>query len=106
MDNQQQEKKVQIKISDEVTKGFYANNMLVFHTPEEFVMDFVSVLGTNQGIVGAKIITSPGHAKRILSALKDNIEKYESRFGEIKIASAPSSPGEIGFEDRQTGKSL
>lgn len=102
MDEQkQQPQQVQIKITDEVMKGFYANNMLVSHTLEEFVMDFVSILGSNHGIVGAKIITSPGHAKRIMAALKDNIEKYETHFGEIKTAIAPGSSSEIGFEDRE-----
>ena len=102
MNNQQPQtqQQIQIKISDETMKGFYANNMFVTHTAEEFVMDFASILGPH-GIVGAKVITSPGHMKRIVAALQDNIKKYEKIFGEIKAADAPQTNTGLGFEDRK-----
>ncbi|PJC40235.1 MAG: DUF3467 domain-containing protein, partial [Parcubacteria group bacterium CG_4_9_14_0_2_um_filter_41_8] len=53
------------------------------------------------GIVGAKVITSPGHMKRIVAALQDNIKKYEKIFGEIKAADAPQTNTGLGFEDRK-----
>lgn len=93
---------VQIKISDDVMKGFYANNMFASYTGEEFVMDFASMLAApNQGIVGAKIITSPGHMKRIVNVLQANIKKYEDQYGEIKAADAPQTNTGLGFEDRK-----
>ena len=33
----------------------------------------------------ARIITTPQHAKMLMKALNDNIEKFEARFGEIKV---------------------
>lgn len=78
-------------------KGVYTNNMLVSHSKEEFVLDFMNVYPLqNAGIVSARVITSPGHAKRILGALKENIEKYEKSFGTIEVAKAPAQ-NEIGF---------
>lgn len=99
MQNQppQQKKQLQIKISDEVLKGVYANAMQVGHTKEEFILDFMNLSPyQGVGIVNAKIIMSPGHLKRVIAALQDNLSKYESQFGKIEEADAPNS--EIGFK--------
>jgi hypothetical protein len=79
---------VQIKVPDEVARGAYANNMVVAHTREEFVMDFIYLL-PQQGLVNARVITSPGHMKRIVRALAENLRKYEAQFGEIREAVEP-----------------
>ncbi len=78
--NQQQ---VQVKISDEVLKGSYANMAQVAHTPEEFVLDFMNIMG-GAGIVTARVIMSPQHMKRVVAAMQENIKRYEEQFGEIK----------------------
>jgi hypothetical protein len=93
MSNQENGQQVQIKITDEVAKGNYANVMMVAHNPEEFVLDFVSLLPPN-GIVTDRVIVSPGHMKRMLAALQENMDKYEATHGKIKAADAP---GRIGF---------
>ena len=66
----------------------------ISHTKEEVVFDFLNVMPP-QGQLVSRIMTSPGHAKRILAALDDNIKKYEQRYGKIAAADAP--PGEFGF---------
>jgi len=83
-----QKKQISVKINDNVLGGVYANNMIVGHTREEFVMDFIYVF-PNQGMVNARVITSPGHMKRIIRALTENLRKYEGQFGEVKEASEP-----------------
>ncbi len=95
MDNQQPQQNINIKITDEMLKGAYANMMLVQHTREEFILDFMNIIPPN-GIVSARVITSPGHIKRIVAALTENLKKYESQFGKIAQAEAPTSQ-EIGF---------
>ncbi len=77
-----------VKVPEHVQGGVYANNMIVGHTREEFVMDFLYVF-PNQAVVNARVITSPGHMKRIIRALQDNLRKYEARFGEIREARDP-----------------
>jgi hypothetical protein len=47
------------------------------------------------GAVTARVIVSPGHMKRILEALRDNITKYEKNFGTIQVAEEPKA--KIGF---------
>ncbi len=94
--NQAQSKQLQIKISDEMLKGVYANAMQVAHSQEEFMLDFLNLsphLGT--GVVTARVIMSPGHLKRVIAALSENLKRYEDRFGKIEQA---QSPEEIGFK--------
>ena len=88
-------KGVQIKVPEEVAKGAYANTMAVFHTREEFVIDFLNVFPPT-GVATARIITSPGHIKRIIRALGDNLLRYEERYGNVEEAPPPYS-GPMGY---------
>ncbi len=81
--NQPQQANINIKVEDGILKGAYSNVMFASHNKEEFVLDFMSVFG-QQGIEVAKVITSPGHFKRIVAALNDNLKKYEEQFGKIE----------------------
>jgi hypothetical protein len=94
--NNQPSQNMNVKITDEVLKGSYANMMTVSHTREEFVLDFLNLLPP-QGIVNARVITSPGHLKRIIAALSENLKKYEDQFGAIQDVTGPSA-SEIGFK--------
>jgi 3-dehydroquinate dehydratase len=94
----QQQKQIQIKATDEVMRGTYANAMQVRHNKEEFLLDFLNIFPP-QGSLNARVITSPGHFKRIVLALQDNLKKYENTFGEIEVANAPKN--EVGFGERK-----
>ncbi len=93
--NQAQAKR-EIKIADNIPGAEYANAMQVNHNKDEFQLMFLNILGLSGRVTG-KIITSPGHYKRMLAALEDNLKKYEERFGEIKEAVGPMDK-EIGFK--------
>lgn len=77
-----------IKIGDEELKGAYSNLLRIAHTSEEFILDFINLVPP-QGVVSARIITSPGHLKRIIRALQANLERYEKLHGEIREAPEP-----------------
>ena len=96
MDNPQQpqQRQIQIKAQDEDLKGKYSNLMQITHTQEEFVLDFFMVIPP-QGTLASRVVLSPGHLKRMLAALQDNVEKYETKFGKIQQAESPEPP--IGF---------
>ena len=79
---------VSIKVPERVLPGVYANQMIVNHTREEFLMDFVNLFPP-QGVMNARIIVSPGHLKRMIRALRENLARYETAFGPIIEASAP-----------------
>ena len=85
---------LQVKISDEVLKGAYANMVQVGHTREEFVLDFMNLFPPS-GIVTARVIVSPGHLKRVAEAISDNLKKYETQYGKIEASEAPEH--KIGF---------
>lgn len=85
-------KELQIKVSDEVFKGTYANNVLISHTRGEFILDFMTIFypqGQPQGVLGARIIITPSHAKRLAKAIIGNVAQYEKNFGEIAEDAAP-----------------
>jgi len=64
----------------------YSNLALITHSASEIIIDFARVLPkTPQAKVYARIITTPLHAKLLLRALNENLEKYEAQFGEIKM---------------------
>jgi len=65
-------KEIKINVPEKVQAGVYANNMIVAHTREEFILDFLMV-APPAGTVTARVIVSPGHMKRILEALRDNL---------------------------------
>jgi hypothetical protein len=77
-----------IKISDEELKGRYSNLLRITHTREEFLLDFINLVPP-QGIVCARIVTSPGHMKRIVKALAANLARYEEAHGTIAEAQEP-----------------
>lgn len=93
---QQQPQQIQIKASDEALKGHYSNLMQVAHLKEEFILDFMNIYPfQNLGVLNARIIVSPGHLKRMVNALAENLKRYEESFGKIEEADAPSEG--IGF---------
>lgn len=76
---------INIELSEEVAEGEYANLAMIAHSNTEFVIDFIRMMpGVPKAKVKSRIVITPEHAKRLLYALKDNIEKYEGTFGEIK----------------------
>lgn len=92
----EQPKQIQIKATDEVLRGVYSNMTQVSHTPEEFVLDFMSVYPP-AGSLNARVIVSPSHMKRLVAALADNVAKYEAQLGPIKSSEAPTT-APIGFD--------
>lgn len=92
-----QKQELKIKIREQDLKGVYSNLMQVFHTRDEFVLDFF-LASPPQGVLASRVIMSPGHLKRMLRALEENIKKYEQKFGKIEETSPPAPEKEIGFK--------
>ena len=85
-----QSQAVNVKISDEELKGRYSNLLRIAHTREEFILDFINLVPP-QAVVSARIVTSPGHLKRIIQALHANLKRYEENHGEIQEAPDPQA---------------
>jgi hypothetical protein len=72
-----------INTGDEMSRGRFSNTMIISHSPEEFMIDWLLSSPSGTHLV-SRIIVSPGHVKRIISALNDNLNKYEQKFGKVK----------------------
>lgn len=74
-----------IELDEKTAEGIYSNLVVLNHSNTEFVLDFVNIMpGVPKAKVKSRIILTPQHAKRLLSALVDNIQKFESINGTIK----------------------
>lgn len=85
------EREIPIKIPEGVLAGVYANQMVVRHSREEFILDFIT-LTPPEGVVSARVIVSPGHLKRMIAALAENLGRYEKSFGTVPASDAPPDP--------------
>ena len=87
MANQQENKnQLQIQLRPEIADGKYSNLAMIGHTPNDFLVDFIfAAPGMPQAPVVSRIIMTPENAKKLMLALGDNIKKYETQFGEIKL---------------------
>lgn len=84
---------LQVEIDEAVARGLYTNLALITHSETEFLFDFLFLQPqAPKTKVLTRLISSPVHAKRLLWALKDNIEKYEARHGVIAAGQAPAEP--------------
>src|ERR1700749_1436712 len=85
---EQNENQLNIELSEEIAEGIYSNLAIITHSNSEFVLDFIRVMpGIPKAKVKSRVILTPEHARRLLTALEDNIEKFEASHGGIKIQS-------------------
>ncbi|MEO7081482.1 MAG: DUF3467 domain-containing protein [Flavobacteriales bacterium] len=86
-----------IEISEEVADGIYSNLAIITHSNSEFVLDFVRVMpGVPKAKVKARVLLTPQHAKRLMRALADNVQKFESVHGSIRETDMPEIPMNFG----------
>ena len=82
---QPKKKRVNIHMPKEL-KPVYANVAFISHSLGELVIDFAQVLPRSpRGNVQARVIMTPMHAKMLQMALAQNLAKFESQFGEIRL---------------------
>ncbi|OQY27675.1 MAG: hypothetical protein B6244_09740 [Candidatus Cloacimonetes bacterium 4572_55] len=87
-----QRKKLNIELGEKEAEGIYSNLALISHSPSEFIIDFARVLpGSPKSKIYARIVMTPHHAKLLSKVLKQNIEKFESQFGNIREIPSPHS---------------
>ncbi len=78
------QQQLNIELNEEVAQGVYSNLAVITHSPAEFVLDFIRVMpGVPKAKVQSRIILTPQHAKRLMRAIMENIQKYEAQHGKI-----------------------
>ena len=100
----QKEYNINIELGEIEAQVIYSNLAIITHSPAEFIIDFTRIVpGVPKAKVLSRIITTPQHAKMLMKALEENVKKYESRFGEIKLENNPEH--QFGFSNiHQTSK--
>lgn len=92
------QQQVQIKADEKELLGQYSNLVMIHHNSEEFTLNFIYLFpSVPQGKLVSSLILSPGHAKRLLHALSENITRYEAQFGPIPEGSGPTPEPNVGF---------
>jgi Protein of unknown function (DUF3467) len=82
-----------LEVPDDLATN-YANVVRIAHSPSELVFDFAHLLpGVTPARVCTRVVMSPLGAKLLQRALAENLSRYETAFGEIKI------PGEGSLAD-------
>ncbi len=86
MGDPQESQQINIELGEKEAEGIYSNLAIISHSPAEFVFDFTRILpGIPRARVHARVVMTPQHARLLLNALADNIEKYERQYGEIPM---------------------
>lgn len=97
MAEQNQQGQINIELDEATAEGIYSNLAIINHSASEFVMDYVCIMpGTPKAKVKSRIILTPQHAKRLLKALGENINRFEQAHGEIKEFEQPNIPLNFG----------
>ncbi|HTQ85867.1 MAG TPA: DUF3467 domain-containing protein [Candidatus Solibacter sp.] len=97
-DQPKPESQLQIKADEKELQGVYSNLVMIHHNAEEFTLNFIYVFpNAPQGKLMSSVIVSPGHAKRLLRALAENISRYETQFGAIPETSGGNPEPTVGF---------
>lgn len=93
---------INIELPEDIADGEYANLAIITHSNQEFVVDFVRLTpGVPKAKVKSRIILTPQHAKRLMSALADNVKKFEQAHGEIKDYEQVALPLNFGTPTTQ-----
>ncbi len=86
-----------IELSEDVAEGIYSNLAIITHSPTEFVIDFIKIMpGVPKARVKSRIVLTPQHAKRLMKAIADNVNKFEQVHGKIKDTEVNALPLSFG----------
>ena len=75
-------RQVAARVPEGVGRGLYANTALVLAGSHEFVVDFLQSVARPQQVV-QRIVLPPTILQNLLRAIRQNIDNYQNRFGEI-----------------------
>ena len=82
---------VTARVPERVARGVFSTGVIIIDGPYEFVLDFVMGLVQPRQVV-ARVVMSPVVVEQFVHAIRDNVGKYESRFGKIPEIPKPPTP--------------
>lgn len=92
-ENKKGPNQLNIELPEDIAEGTYSNLAIISHSQSEFVIDFIRLVpNVPKAKVKSRVILTPQHAKRLLKALADNINRFEQQFGLISETDQPPFP--------------
>jgi hypothetical protein len=82
---------VTARVPERVARGVFSTGAIVIDGPFEFVLDFVMGLVQPRQVV-ARVVMSPVVVEQFIHAIRDNVGKFEARFGKIPELPRPPVP--------------
>src|SRR5919112_6404726 len=82
---------VSARVPERVARGVFSTGVIVIDGPHEFVLDFVMGLVQPRQVV-ARVILTPVVVEQFIHAIRENVSKYEARFGKIPEIPRPTPP--------------
>jgi hypothetical protein len=82
---------VTARVPDRVARGVFSTGVIVIDGPYEFVLDFVMGLVQPRQVV-ARVILTPVVMEQFVAVIRDNVAKFEARFGKISELPKPAAP--------------
>ncbi len=79
------------RVPEHVSRGVFSTGVIVMTGQTEFVLDFVLRMAHPQQIV-ARVVLPLAVIPQVIAAVRDNIGKYQARFGEIPSQPNPQPP--------------
>ena len=89
---------VSARVPEKISRGVLSTGVLVLDSPNEFVIDFMQALSRPFHVV-ARVVLSPGVMEQFAIAAKDNLRKYEERFGPPPALPKPPTDQRPTLED-------
>jgi hypothetical protein len=84
-----------------VARGVFTTGAVVLQGQHEFIVDFLLRMQQPQQVV-ARIVMPPVVVNQFIAALKENIQRYEDRFGPIQMPVIPNQ----NQQQRQSAQDL
>src|SRR4051812_33586283 len=73
---------VSARVPERLTRGILSTGVLVLDGANEFVLDFMQAL-TRPFQVASRVVLTPAVMEQFVNAVRDNISRYEQRFGGV-----------------------
>jgi hypothetical protein len=83
-----QHQAISARVPEKVARGVFSTGVLVLQGPHEFVLDFLLRMAQPQQIV-ARVVLPISVVPSILAALRENLGKYQAKFGPPPALPAP-----------------
>ena len=83
-----QHQQLSARVPDHVAQGVFSTGAVVLNGHHEFILDFLLRM-TRPHRVAARIVLPPPVVPRMISAVRENLGNYETRFGPVPPAPQP-----------------